>query len=221
MCGLSLPRARPFPPLTPLTLRAPKKTNPTPPNKKQAASYWYGLHRYGTMGTFWLDTSNPLLHAAKACNHSGSPKLAAAKERLFHAFALCFFVVRVLAPPFNLLIPGVIDSRVMPTGPYFLLNGLMFTVYAMQLMWFRKIVQLATKGVHNYKDDAEGGASGGSRRIGASRASSTAASSESGSPTKRGAGAVANPDAHATARLSRSREASPSRTLLAAAKKLA
>lgn len=181
------------------------------------------------MGTFWLDTSNPLLHAAKACNHCGSPKLAAAKERLFHAFALVFFVVRVVAPPFNLLIPGVTDGRALPTGPFWLLNGLMFVVYAMQLMWFRKIVQLATKGVKNYKeDDGQGGTSGGSRRIGSSRAASRGASqppSESGSPTKRGlaglgAGA-APPHAHATARLSQSREASPSRTLAAAAKKLA
>jgi hypothetical protein len=177
------------------------------------------------MGTFWLDTSNPLLHAAKACNHSGSPKLAGAKEALFHAFALVFFVVRVVAPPFNLLWPGVRDSRVMPTGPYFLLNGLMFVIYAMQLMWFRKIVQLATKGVKHYKDDAEGGASGGSRRIGSSRQSSAPASG-SGSPTKRGMDKVEGANnteahAHATARLSQSREASPSRTLVAAAKKLA
>lgn len=173
------------------------------------------------MGTFWLDTSNPLLHAAKACNHTGSPKLARAKELLFHAFALVFLVVRVVAPPFNLLWPGVRDSRVMPTGPYFMLNGLMFVVYAMQLMWFRKIVQLATKGVKNYKEDADGGAtSGGARRIGGgaggSRSTSAPASAE-GSPTKRGMEA----HAHATARLSQSREGSPSRTLVGAAKKLA
>lgn len=172
------------------------------------------------MGTFWLDTSNPLLHAAKACNHSGSPKLAPAKEFLFHAFALVFFVVRVVAPPFNLLIPGVTDGAALPTVPFWLLNGLMFVVYAMQLMWFRKIAQLATKGVKNYKDDAEGGASGGSRRIGSSRQSSAPASA-SGSPTKRGQAEGGDARAHATARLSQSREASPSRTLVAAAKKLA
>jgi hypothetical protein len=178
------------------------------------------------MGTFWLDTSNPLLHAAKACNHSGSPRLVRAKEILFHAFALCFFVVRVLAPPFNLLIPGVTDGQALPRGPFWMLNGLMFVVYAMQLMWFRKIVQLAAGGVKNYKDDDAGGASGGSRRIGASpRSDSTASSagpSESGSPTKRASGTGATRvDATATARLSQSREGSPSRTLAAAAKKLA
>lgn len=158
------------------------------------------------MGTFWLDTSNPLLHAAKACNHSGVPALQPAKERLFHAFALVFFVVRVVAPPFNLLIPGVTDGRALPTGAFWLLNGLMFVVYAMQLMWFRKIVQLATKGVHNYKEDAEGTGptSGGARRIGGSASSS---------PTKRGMEQEAH--AHATARLG-----SPSRTLAAATKKL-
>jgi hypothetical protein len=166
------------------------------------------------MGTFWLDTSNPLLHAAKACNHSGAPALQPAKEALFHAFALVFFVVRVVAPPFNLLIPGVTDGRALPTGAFWLLNGLMFVVYAMQLMWFRKIVQLATKGVSNYKEDAAGGpTSGGARRIGGGSAT--------GSPTKRG---LEEAHAHATARLDPcggAREGSPSRTLAAASKKLA
>jgi len=183
------------------------------------------------MGVFWLDTSNPLLHAAKACNHSGAPSLVAAKERLFNAFALVFFVVRVVTPPFNLLWPGWRDSRVMPASSYYLLNGLMFSIYLMQIMWFRKIVQLATKGIKNYKDDGEeGGTSGGSRRIGSKAASqaSSAAGSEGSSPTKRGeaaggaAGGLQRRQQHAdaTARLSQSREASPSRTLAAAAKKL-
>lgn len=191
------------------------------------------------MGVFWLDTSNPLLHAAKACNHSGLPSLLKAKERLFHAFAATFFVVRVVTPPFNLLWPGWRDSRAMPMRAYLLLNGLMMSIYLMQLMWFGKIAKLATKGVHNYKDDGEG-TSGGSRRIGSSRAASQASSaspSESASPTKRAAAGGAaqqgqqqgqgpqqrrqqGQHADATARLSQSREGSPSRTLAAAAKKL-
>lgn len=105
--------------------------------------YYGGLHRYGLMATTVLDTSNVFLHAAKTAHAAGLPQLAGLKDTLFKAFALAFFVVRVLLPPFCMIIPGLYYGRVLPGRTYVVTNGLMLFIYALQLMWFRKILKIA------------------------------------------------------------------------------
>ena len=43
--------------------------------------------------------------------------------------------VRVLLPPPSMLIPGIRYGRVLPVHTYLITNALMWSVYAMQLMW--------------------------------------------------------------------------------------
>ncbi|GBF98957.1 ceramide synthase [Raphidocelis subcapitata] len=108
--------------------------------------YFGGLHRYGQMATTVLDTSNALLHAAKAVHASGLPQLAGAKDGLFKLFAAVFLVVRVLLPPFSMIVPGLVYGRVLPGPTYVITNGLMLVIYSLQLMWFQKILRIAGGG---------------------------------------------------------------------------
>lgn len=105
--------------------------------------YFGGLHRYGQMATTVLDSSNAFLHAAKALHSSGLPELATAKDVFFKLFAAVFLVVRVLLPPFSMIVPGLVYGRVLPTPTYMITNGLMLVIYSLQLIWFRKILCIA------------------------------------------------------------------------------
>ncbi|KIZ03512.1 hypothetical protein MNEG_4442 [Monoraphidium neglectum] len=108
--------------------------------------YYGGLHRYGMMATTVLDSSNTLLHAAKAVHATGLPQLVPLQDALFKLFALVFFVVRVVMPPPTMLYPGITHGRVLPTRMYYVTNGLMFVIYGLQIMWFYKIVRIAMGG---------------------------------------------------------------------------
>jgi hypothetical protein len=110
--------------------------------------YFRGLHRYGQMATTVLDTSNAFLHFAKAVHASGLPQLAPAKDALFKLFACVFLVCRVMLPPFCMLVPGIVYARAarMPLAMYLVTNGLMCSVYGLQLMWLSKIVKIAAGG---------------------------------------------------------------------------
>ncbi|KAF8065913.1 protein phosphatase 2C 68 [Scenedesmus sp. PABB004] len=107
--------------------------------------YFYSLGRYGLMATALLDTSNMLLHGAKALNYVVPvlPRLEGAKQAAFKAFAASFFVCRVLLPPLALIRPGLLDGRAMPLASYATTNGLLLFIYALQLFWFAKIVRIA------------------------------------------------------------------------------
>jgi hypothetical protein len=111
----------------------------------QLYGYFYSLGRYGLMATALLDTSNTLLHSAKALNYAepAFPGLASLKDAAFKAFALSFFLCRVLAPPFALIKPGLLDGRAMPLVSYYITNGLLLFIYSLQLFWFVKIVRIA------------------------------------------------------------------------------
>lgn len=108
--------------------------------------YYGGLHRYGMMASTVLDTSNTLLHAAKAVHATGLPAVAGLQDALFKLFALTFFVVRVVAPPPVMLYPGLKWGGAMPATRYYVTNGLMFIIYGLQIMWFAKIVRIALGG---------------------------------------------------------------------------
>jgi hypothetical protein len=107
-----------------------------PSNKiHQFFGYFGGLHRYGTMATTVLDTSNTFLHLAKAVHATGLPEHAAAADMLFKLFAAVFFTVRVAMPPSSMLYPGFKYGVVLPMRTYCVTNALMVIVYVLQLMW--------------------------------------------------------------------------------------
>ncbi|WIA37506.1 hypothetical protein OEZ86_014418 [Tetradesmus obliquus] len=110
--------------------------------------YFYSLGRYGLMATALLDTSNTLLHSAKALNYAEAafPGLASLKDAAFKSFALSFLLCRVLAPPLALIKPGLLDGRAMPLLSYYITNGLLLFIYSLQLFWFVKIVKIAMGG---------------------------------------------------------------------------
>lgn len=83
---------------------------PSPPLQTcpatQLYGYFYSLNRYGLMATALLDTSNTLLHAAKALNYADIPALERVKDAVSKSFALVFLGCRVILPPFSLIKPG-------------------------------------------------------------------------------------------------------------------
>lgn len=94
------------------------------------------------MATALLDTSNTLLHAAKALNYADIPALERVKDFVGKSFALVFFGCRVLLPPFSLIKPGLLDGRRMPLMSYYLTNGMLLFIYSLQLFWFHKILKI-------------------------------------------------------------------------------
>jgi hypothetical protein len=128
------------------TARAHKHQTPTANTRTttpQLYGYFYGLSRYGLMATALLDTSNTLLHAAKALNYADVPALARLKNAVSKAFAATFFVCRVALPPFALIAPGLTDGRVLPRTTFVVTNGLLLMIYSLQLFWFHKIMRIA------------------------------------------------------------------------------
>jgi TLC domain len=105
--------------------------------------------------------SNPLLHAARALHRGGAPPWL--KRAALSAFALVFFASRVLAFPAlylrvtlfavgrHWLLGGEQQRRVVL---YVATNGLLLVLYALQLMWLRRVVQTLRNG---------GGGGGGGR----------------------------------------------------------
>lgn len=94
------------------------------------------------MATALLDTSNTLLHAAKALNYADIPQLQGLKDVVSKGFALVFFTCRVLLPPFSLIKPGLLDGRRLPVHSYCITNGMMLFIYSLQLFWFHKILKI-------------------------------------------------------------------------------
>ncbi|KAI8469100.1 MAG: TLC domain-containing protein [Monoraphidium minutum] len=127
--------------------------------------YYGGLHRYGQMATTVLDSSNTLLHAAKAAHAMGLPALEGVSGAMFKLFALTFFIVRVVMPPGCMLWPGIKYGTALPTATYYTTNGLMFVIYALQIMWFYKIARIAIGGdkEHHAKPAAAAAAVAGAK----------------------------------------------------------
>jgi hypothetical protein len=115
--------------------------------------YFYSLSRYGLMATALLDTSNTLLHAAKALNYADIPQLERVKGVVSKGFALVFFFCRVLLPPFSLIKPGLLDGRRLPLSSYYITNGLLLFIYSLQLFWFHKILKIIL-GHENHEGEA-------------------------------------------------------------------
>jgi ceramide synthetase len=119
--------------------------------------YYRGLHRFGMMATALFDASNPLLHAAKAINYADLPGLTPLKDGLFKCFALVFFLVRIVLPPFVLIYPGLTLGRVLPPATFAITNGLLIAVCSIQLFWFAKIVRIAMGGASEEEEEAAAG----------------------------------------------------------------
>jgi hypothetical protein len=108
------------------------------------------------MATNLVDISNPILHAAKALNHTGVPALAPAKDALFKLFALVFLVVRVIAMPPAVVWPCWRDGVVMPVHWYVPLATFMTVVQLLQFFWFYKIVRIALGGGSDDREPTPG-----------------------------------------------------------------
>ena len=105
------------------------------------------------MSTNLYDLSTPLLLAAKSLNAAALPALRPLKQGLFRGFAATFFVVRVLLPPLVINIPAWRNPGGVPALGYWVLNGCLSFIYLLQLVWFWRIIKIATAG-----DAATGGA---------------------------------------------------------------
>lgn len=109
-------------------------------------AYLGGLQRYGLMCMAMMDASNPLLHLAKALHTLELPSTEPLKNSIFNLFALTFLVARVLLPPLYAIKPAIQDGfAVLPKWSAIIYNGLLYFIYAMQMFWFYKIVQLGKK----------------------------------------------------------------------------
>ena len=67
---------------------SPSRGHPAPHTPSPRVGYFGGRHRYGQMATTVLDTSNTLLHAAKAVHATGLPRLVPLQDVMFKLFAL-------------------------------------------------------------------------------------------------------------------------------------
>lgn len=90
-----------------LTLSPPSHTR-TPRAPRSNASAGTNQTRFGVMVLGVYSMSNPLLHIAKVCNQLS---LGPLKMGGFAAFALVFFVSRIILVPLSILKPALFDSR--------------------------------------------------------------------------------------------------------------
>ncbi|GFR43619.1 hypothetical protein Agub_g4718 [Astrephomene gubernaculifera] len=105
------------------------------------------LQRMSVMWQALFDVSNPILHTAKALHASGLRQLEPAKWALFNLFAATFLICRVLGGPVAILWPSFTRAQgVLPASYCYTCWGLEVFVYALQLLWFYKIVEIAVKG---------------------------------------------------------------------------
>lgn len=110
-------------------------------------AYEVNLIRMSVMWQALFDISNPILHMAKALHAMGVPRLEGLKWLMFNLFAVTFFVCRVVGGPISILWPSFTTAaQVLPMSYCYTCWVLMVFVQALQLVWFYKIVQIATKG---------------------------------------------------------------------------
>lgn len=111
------------------------------------ASFGFNLTRIGVLVLALFAVSNPLLHAAKIVNQLG---LAPLRTPAFGAFALAFFVTRVVMVPRVVLKPAVLDSRTLIPHAvadfpvlYAAISGLLAALYVLNLSWMWGIARWA------------------------------------------------------------------------------
>ncbi|KXZ55861.1 hypothetical protein GPECTOR_2g1412 [Gonium pectorale] len=109
-------------------------------------SYCLTLHRPGVLLLALLNCSTPLLHLSKTAHHVGSRGLALVS---FAAFAVVFFISRVVMFPVLFLPLGMVHSRrliphVLSHYPatFALVNGLLAALLGMQWVWFGAILRI-------------------------------------------------------------------------------
>ncbi|MEW5299614.1 MAG: hypothetical protein WDW36_002610 [Sanguina aurantia] len=112
-----------------------------------AIAYHTNLVRFCCMWSALFDVSNPLLHTAKCLNIINAKRLEGVKWLVFLSFAASFFLARVATAPFAIIAPAFTTGvRVLPLWLSLPCCGLMTFIYILQLVWFYKIVQIATAG---------------------------------------------------------------------------
>ncbi|GLC45035.1 Ceramide synthase 5 [Pleodorina starrii] len=117
-------------------------------------AYQVNLKRMSVMWQALFDLSNPILHSAKALHASGLKQLEGVKWALFNLFALTFLLCRVIGGPISILWPSfTIAKEVLPASYCHVCWGLEIFVYVLQLVWFYKIVEIATKGDKDVKSE--------------------------------------------------------------------
>ncbi|KAL4436971.1 hypothetical protein ABPG75_004110 [Micractinium tetrahymenae] len=121
-------------------------------------SYGTNLTRMGVLVLSLFAISNPLLHIAKICNQLN---LGPLKIGGFVAFALAFFLSRVLLVPWAVLKVALLDSRrQIPFavedfhGIWLFICVLLTALYAMQLVWMRGIVRVLRSAARHGGDAA-------------------------------------------------------------------
>lgn len=111
-----------------------------------SCSYMSHNLRFGVMWMALFDISNPILHLAKTFYPIKRADFDALSKKIFAAFALVFFIVRVCAGPYSVLytVAGLFSM----SSVYYALgfNALAWFIYGLQLLWFYKIAKLALGG---------------------------------------------------------------------------
>ncbi|KAF5826688.1 TLC domain-containing protein [Dunaliella salina] len=110
-----------------------------------SSAYLLNLSRMGIMWQALFDISNPLLHTAKMMNTLKFPQTETIKWYVFAAFALAFFVARIVMAPIAIVWPALTQStKVLPIEWSALPLSMMVVVCGIQWLWFYKIVRMAT-----------------------------------------------------------------------------
>eukprot|EP00198_Chlamydomonas_reinhardtii_P005768 XP_001695104.1 predicted protein [Chlamydomonas reinhardtii] len=119
-------------------------------------SYLLNLHRAGVLVLSLLNISNPFLHVAKVVHYVE----AKGDTLAFLAFAVAFFLSRIVAYPVVVLHATLIESwqvhpayldRARHLPVYLLANGLLLLLMVMQVQWMAGIVRLLLKAVGGSK----------------------------------------------------------------------
>ena len=108
-------------------------------------SYFNGHGRFALMGTALINSSDMLLHAAKALHCADIPALSGLEDAVFNALLATYFVCNVALPPWSLVKTALLDSRHLKATSYATTNGLVLMIYGLQLFWFYKLVRIALK----------------------------------------------------------------------------
>ncbi|XP_077457407.1 ceramide synthase 5-like [Stigmatopora argus] len=113
-------------------------------------SYANNMLRAGTLVMCVHDASDIFLEAAKLSNYAKYQRLC---DGLFVMFSISFFIARLVIFPFWIIHSVLIESWEI-SGPYqawWLLNGLLFVLQTLHIIWFYLIARIAIKAIFKGK----------------------------------------------------------------------
>lgn len=108
-------------------------------------SYIANFKRIGMLAMVVFNAANPLLHASRVSLYL---RLQRAKFCCFVLFTLAFITTRVVALPAVVLRCTLLDTLTVGVSrpAYLTLNGALITLYALQLVWLYKILEILAAG---------------------------------------------------------------------------